>query len=85
MVLKMSGPKGVICLKGDMKHSYAVDQESCTLTESSVGASESKKLKKEVEDSKNSQELVTLPTKMNWHPTLERESIQKKTVQLDPK
>jgi hypothetical protein len=84
MVVKMTGPKGVICPKGDMKHSYAVDEGSCTLAESSVGASESKKLQKEVEESKNSQESATLPTKMIWHPTLERESIQKKTVQLDP-
>jgi hypothetical protein len=25
MVLKMPGPKGVICLKSDVKHSYAMD------------------------------------------------------------
>jgi hypothetical protein len=54
MVLNMLGPKGVICLKGDVNHSYTVDQESDTLAESSVVASESKKLKKEVEASKNS-------------------------------
>jgi hypothetical protein len=84
MVLKMPGPNGVICLKGDVKHAYTVDQESCSLANASMVAEESKRLKKEVEESKNSQESEALPTKMNERPTLERESVQKKTVQLDP-
>jgi hypothetical protein len=84
MVLKMPRQRGVICPKGDVKRAYDVDQESCTLAESSVVVAQSKKLKKEVEESKSSQESMALSTKMNWHPMLERESIQKKTVQLDP-
>src|SRR5947207_3346869 len=33
MVLKLTGPNGIITMRGDVRRSYSCDQESCTLAE----------------------------------------------------
>jgi hypothetical protein len=33
LVLKMSGPHGVICIRGDVKHAYGCDRENCETTD----------------------------------------------------
>ena len=41
LVMKIPGPNGVLCLKGDVRHTYLCDKESCELAESLVMEEES--------------------------------------------
>jgi hypothetical protein len=46
LVLKMSGPNGVISIKGDVKHAYDCDRESCKMADMLLASTELQELKK---------------------------------------
>jgi hypothetical protein len=51
LVLKMSGPNGVISIKGDIKRVYAYNRESCEMTYMFLTSTELQELKKALAES----------------------------------
>jgi hypothetical protein len=46
LVLKMSGPNCIISVKGDVKHAYDCDRESCETADGLMASAELQELKK---------------------------------------
>jgi hypothetical protein len=55
LVLKMSGPDGVISIRGDIKRAYDCDSESCEMADMFTTSVELKKLKKALTESPRTQ------------------------------
>jgi hypothetical protein len=51
LVSKMSGPNGVISIKGDVKETYNYERESCEMTDYLSKSIELQNLKKAMDDS----------------------------------
>jgi hypothetical protein len=51
LVLKMLGPKGVISIKGDVKHAYDYDRESCETADMLLASAELQDLKNALAES----------------------------------
>jgi hypothetical protein len=45
LVLKMSGPNGIISIRGDVKHAYDYDRESCEMADRLLASAELQELK----------------------------------------
>jgi hypothetical protein len=45
LVLKMPGPNGIISIRGDVKHAYDCDRESCEMADRLLASAELQELK----------------------------------------
>jgi hypothetical protein len=45
MVMKMPGPNGIISIRGDVKHAYDYDRESCEMADRLLASTELQELK----------------------------------------
>jgi hypothetical protein len=58
MILKMPGPHGVISIRGDVKHAYDYDRESCEMANKLTMSVELQELKKAMAKSPRTQSCL---------------------------
>jgi hypothetical protein len=81
LVLKMSGPNGVISIKGDVKRAHDCDMESCEMADMLLASAELQELKKALAESHPD---PIMPEAKTCKVSIQQEDNLSKTIPLSP-